>query len=120
MSQVILILAVAFLIAIFLTGFWVSRTGKPYSVPILTIHKLISIASLIVLGREFLRENPTTALGSLHWFWVGAAGFLFAATILTGGFSSMEKPMPDILVRAHHILPFLTAIAIIGYILFMM
>lgn len=120
MSQVILILAVAFLIAIFLTGFWVSRTGKPYSVPILTFHKLLSIASLIVLGREFLKGTTTTSAGNLQWYWVGSAGFLFIATILTGGFISMEKPMPDSLVRIHHILPYLTAIATIGSILFMM
>jgi hypothetical protein len=41
--------AVLFFVFIFLSGFRLSRSGKPYSVILLNVHKLISLAIVVFL-----------------------------------------------------------------------
>jgi hypothetical protein len=45
-NQLRVVSAGLFFLFIFLSGFWLSRTGKPYSGIILTIHKLIGLAAV--------------------------------------------------------------------------
>ena len=109
MSVAPLLIAGVSIILIFVSGFWVSRTGKPYSTGILTIHKLISLAVLIYLGMQVQRFRQTAIMSPLQWLSIALAGILFIVTILTGGFLSMEKDMPAVLKTVHHILPYATA-----------
>ena len=61
--QTVLITAALF-IAVFVLGFLLRRYGKPYSGLLLTAHKLISLAVLILFGLTVSRINKTTPLAS--------------------------------------------------------
>jgi hypothetical protein len=95
---------------IFLAGFWLSRSGAPYSVLTLTIHKLISLAAIILLGITAYQTNQAARLGAIELLVVVVAGLLFIGTIATGGMLSTEKTMPDIVHRLHRITLYLTVL----------
>jgi hypothetical protein len=95
---------------IFLAGFWLSRSGAPYNVLTLTIHKLISLAAIILLGITAYQTNQAARLGAIELLVVVVAGLLFIGTIATGGMLSTEKTMPDIVHRLHRITPYLTVL----------
>ena len=53
-----LLFAGLFLLFIILSGIWLSRTGRPLSVLILTLHKLISLGAVIFLCHHRLPNSP--------------------------------------------------------------
>ena len=101
----------SFFLLIFLFGFWLSRSGKPYSVIILTIHKLISLAAVILLGITVHRMNQAATLSAVELLAVIITGLFFLGTIITGGLLSIDKPMPAVILRLHQITPYLTVIS---------
>ena len=44
------VIAGIFLVLIIVSGLWLSRTGRPLNVLILTVHKLIAVAGVVVAG----------------------------------------------------------------------
>jgi hypothetical protein len=94
-----------------LFGFWLSYAGKPYSVIILTIHKLISLATLVFLTVTVYRFNQTSTLNAVELTTAVVTGLLFIGTIITGGLMSTDKPMPAVVSTLHLILPFLTVLS---------
>jgi hypothetical protein len=99
------------LLFIFLFGFWLSRSGKPYPVLIFTIHKLIAVAAVIYLGVTLYRIHQAAPLSSLQLVLTALTAVLFVATIVSGGLLSIEKPLPEIVLRLHQVTPYLTAVA---------
>jgi hypothetical protein len=106
----ILYTAVFFLL-IFLSGFWLSRSGRPYGVLLLTIHKLLSVATVVFLTVIILRNDRSVGLSSLELIAVVVTGLLFLGTIVTGGLLSLVKPMPAFIHHLHQITPFLTLLS---------
>jgi uncharacterized membrane protein YcgQ (UPF0703/DUF1980 family) len=102
----IVIISTLFLF-IFLSGYFLSRSGKPFNVPVLTIHKLLSLAALIYLSTRVVR----VPLNSLKIGLVTAAGLFFVSAIISGGLLSTDKPMPAIVHRIHQIIPYLTVLS---------
>lgn len=100
-----------FLLMIFLSGLRVSRSGKPYPVFGFTVHKLAALAGLVLLVRTAWTARP---LELLAWALLIAAGLAFLALIITGGLLSLERPMPALLKRFHHIAPYLAALSAAG------
>jgi len=98
-----------FFLLILLSGYRVTNSGKPYSMIILSIHKLLSVGTLAYLALSIWRASRVQPLAVLQWLAIGSAFLLFLVTILTGGFLSMEKDMPAVLKTVHHILPYATA-----------
>jgi len=96
---------------ILLSGFWLSRTGKPYSGIILTVHKLISLAAVIWLGITVRRINQAGALSAIGLLAAIVSGLFFLGTMVTGGLLSIGKPMPAIVLRLHRITPYLTVLS---------
>jgi len=93
---------------IFLSGFWLSRGGRPYGVLLLTVHKLLSVGAVILLAVVIVRINRTVGLSSAELIAAVITGVLFFGTIATGGLLSTVKLMPAIVHQMHRITPFLT------------
>jgi hypothetical protein len=100
-----------FLLFIFLFGFWLSRSGKPYPVLAFTIHKLIAVAAVIYLGATLYRIHQAAPLSSLQLILTALTALLYVATIVSGGLLSIDKPMPEIVLRLHQVTPYLTVVA---------
>jgi len=102
---------VLFFIFIFLSGYWLSRAGRPYSVMILTVHKLLSVAAVVFLVIVMSRTNQVTKLNTVELVAGGITGLFFLVALITGGLLSAAKPMPTIVLTIHRITPFLTVLS---------
>jgi hypothetical protein len=95
----------------FLSGFWLSKSGKPYSGIVLTIHKLISLAAVAFLAITLYRVNQVAKLNTIELTAGVVTGSFFLDAIVSGGLLSTDKPMPVVILRMHQITPLLTVLS---------
>jgi hypothetical protein len=100
-----------FFLFIFLSGFWLSRTGKPYSTIIFTIHKLIGLAAGVFLVMTVYRIHQVAPLSPVEITAIVVTVLFFAANVATGGLLSTDKTMPSVILRLHQITPYLTVLS---------
>ena len=100
-----------FFLFIFLSGIWLSRSGKPLNGVILTIHKLIALAAGVLMIVTLYRMNQASALGATELAAVVVAGLCFAGAVVFGGLLSTGKPAPAASLRLHQVLSVLTVTA---------
>jgi hypothetical protein len=100
-----------FFLFVFLSGFWLSNSGKPLNSLILTIHKLIAVGAAIFLSVTVYRANQVAPLSATELAAIAITGVLFLGTIATGGLLSIGKEMPEAVLRLHQITPYLTVLS---------
>ncbi len=100
-----------FLIFIFLSGIWLSRTGRPLNVAISTLHKLIGLAAGVFLLVTVYQRHRMVPLSATEWIAIVLTGLCFLGTVASGGFLSSDKPMPVGVLRVHQIVSVLTALS---------
>ena len=93
---------------VFLSGIWLSRTGRPLNVGISTVHKLISLAAGIFLLITIYQRSRLVPLNATEWITIVVTGLCFLGTVASGGFLSSDNPRPVAVLRIHQILPVLT------------
>lgn len=93
----------ALFLTVFLLGFRLTRSGKPYSGLILTVHKLLALAVLVILAILVGRASRTTPLDAVVWIAsLSAAGF-FVIAIISGGLLSTDKALPSAVKILHRV-----------------
>lgn len=100
-----------FFLIIFLSGFWLNRTGKHYSMLIITIHKLIGLAMGIYLGLTVYRIHKATPLGPAQVTAIVVTILFFAVNVATGSLLSTNKLMPEAVSIINRFFPYLTVIS---------
>jgi hypothetical protein len=100
-----------FLLLIILSGVWLSRTGRPLSVLILTLHKLISLGAVIFLIITVYRIHQAAPLNPLQLGISVLTLLFFIALFATGGLLSTTKTMPAVVLKIHQIMPFLVVLS---------
>lgn len=100
-----------FFLSIFLSGIWLSRTGRPLNVAISTLHKLISLATGVYLIVTIYQQNKVGSLNGTVWLAVVVTGLCFLAIVATGGLLSTDRQMPTAVLRVHQIVPILTVLS---------
>jgi hypothetical protein len=96
---------------ILLSGFGLTRSGKPYGVLVFTIHKLFSVGVVVLLGIAVRHANQAMRLGTMGWLAVTVTGLFFLTTVVAGSLLSISDSMPAIVRKLHQITPYLTTIA---------
>ena len=99
-----------FFVSIFLSGYWLSRSEKPYNVVVLTIHKLIAVAAFVLLAVIMIQSNRQATLSTIELVAGVIAGMFFLSLIVTGGLLSSDGQMPAVVSMLHKIAPYLTLI----------
>ncbi len=99
---------------IFLSGFWLSRSGKPYNDIIFTVHKLIALAAVVLFVVTLCRINRVAALSAVELAAGIVTGVFFLGLFVTGGLLSIDKPMPEIVLKLHHTIPYLAVLSTAG------
>jgi hypothetical protein len=110
-NQLRLVGAGASFLLIFLAGFALSRSGKPYGGLMLNVHKLVSVAVVILLGITVRRASQAAALGAMELTAVVLTGLFFLGNIACGGLLAIGKPGTAIVHRLHQITPYLTVLS---------
>jgi hypothetical protein len=111
----------AFLI-MFLSGFWLNRTGKPYGTLIFTIHKLTGIGIGVLLFITVRQVHQITALNMVESIIVAVATLFFMATVTTGSLLSIpfSKPMPQVVSALNKVFPYFTVISAVMALYFLL
>ncbi len=109
-SQSRLIGAGLFFLFIFLSGFWLNRSGKPYSAVIFNIHKLIGLAAGFFLAIAVYQIHQVDPLGAVEIAAIVITGLFFAVIVAAGGLVSASKTIPPTILRLHQILPYLAVL----------
>jgi hypothetical protein len=100
-----------FFLFIFVSGIWLSRSGRPLNAGILAVHKLVSVAAGVFLIVTMVRLNRVAPLSATEWTAIVVTGLCFLGTAVSGGLLSIDKPMPAAILRAHQIMPVLVVIS---------
>lgn len=111
MANSVLTSTILFSFFIFVSGFWLSRTGKPYSTLSITIHKLTGLFAGVLLSIYILRLYQAGQLGTLEVLAAIVTSLLFLSLAATGGLLSSGKTIPIMLSTVHKIFPYLTLVS---------
>lgn len=95
----------------FLSGVWLTWAGRPYNVALITVHKLISLLAAVLIGILVYRLRRGVGLSPVEIVAVVVTGLLFLAAILSGGLTSVDRPMSAALLIVHRVTPFLTVLS---------
>ncbi len=109
-------IAAAFLL-VFGTGFYLTHFGRPYSVALLTVHKIVAAGILVFLGIIAYRAS---ALSVSVWLVVSLTVIAFVAMIASGGVLSAIESSPGIIMTVHKVGSYVTVLLAIAafYLLF--
>ena len=91
-----------------ISGVWLSNSGKPLSVAIITIHKLIALATVIVTAAyvyPLIRAVDMRPFVELAV--IAVTGLLFIVLFISGALLSLGKPLPEVILRIHQVFPLL-------------
>jgi hypothetical protein len=101
----------------FVSGIWLTRAGRPFNGILLTVHKIISLLTVVLIGLTLARLRQGIGLSAVEIAVVAFCGLLWLLTIASGGWVSADRVVPAFLTAAHRVLPFLTVLAtgIVGY-----
>jgi hypothetical protein len=109
-TQRIIVASVAFVL-IFISGIWLSRSGKPYSTPVFTIHKLVGLGLGALLVAIVYQTHQVAPLGGLEIAAIAVTVLFFVGTVAAGGLLSIDKPAPAIVGTLHLVGPVLTVLS---------
>jgi hypothetical protein len=103
--------ATAGFLLVFLTGFWLNRTGKPYSLALFNVHKFIVLGLVAYLIVTVVQATRAAPLASLQIAALVIAALAFVATIVTGGLSNLDQGIATIARQVHQFGPYVTLLA---------
>lgn len=107
-------IAALLMVVVFIFGFWLSHSGKPYSTILMTVHKLAALAALILLLVMVNQVQRVTPLNSAQIFLLVVMIVCFICTIVTGGLVSIDKALPAFVSTLHKISPYLVLLSIVA------
>jgi len=79
-----------FFVFVFLFGFWLSYSGKPYNSFIFNFHKLIGLAMGIYLTLTVYRAHQTAPFNPLIFLVITITVIIFFILVAAGGLQSIE------------------------------
>jgi hypothetical protein len=112
-----------FFIFIFLFGFWLSRSGKPYNSLIFNLHKLIGLAMGVFLIVTVYRVHKTGPFTPIEILALVVTVLVFIILVVAGGLLSIEatgdlknasQSTLSIISLVHKILPYLAVLSTEG------
>ncbi len=106
----IVLTGIAFLL-LFVFGYALSRTGKPYHMFVFTVHKLITVGIIVYLAMTIYKMNQLSPLSPIQITVIVLTGLFFVATMATGALLSMDKVFPEFVHKLHKITPYLTLLS---------
>ncbi len=101
----------SFFLFVFLSGLWLSRSGKPYSAIIFNTHKLIGLAAGAFLVTTVYRIHQATPLSPVEITAIVVTVLIFVATVTAGGLLSIDKPMPAAISMMHKAFPYFAVLS---------
>lgn len=96
-----------------ISGMIVSRSGRPLNVGLVTIHKLIAVGTIVLIGMA-VNQLYKTVDGKVfvEVSVMVISGILFLALIATGALLTREEmQLPELVVKVHQVAPLLALVS---------
>jgi hypothetical protein len=96
-----------------ITGVIVSNSGRPLSVGLVTVHKLIAVGAVVLIGLA-VNQLYKTADGKLfiELSVMVISGILFLALVATGALLTREEMrLPEVVLKVHQVAPLLALVS---------
>lgn len=94
------------------SGIWLSHSGKPLNVVIFTIHKLIALATVIVIAVSVYHLYRAVDIRAfVEPIVIAVTGLLFLALFISGALLSRNVPLPEAILRVHQVAPLLALVS---------
>jgi hypothetical protein len=96
-----------------ISGVIVSHSGRPLSVGLVTVHKLIAVVGIVLIGMAVnqLYKNVDGKL-LIELSVIVLSGILFLALIATGALLTREEmQLPELVLKIHQVAPLLALLA---------
>jgi len=106
-SSILLVLLIA-------AGIYIHRTGKPYHTLVFGIHKLFSVALIVILSLVFNHFLKGSDPGFFHYFLPGMMILALTCLLISGGMMSLDRNQQPMLV-IHRVS---TAVFLVGFLPF--
>jgi len=106
-SSILLFLLIA-------AGIYIHRTGKPYHTLIFGIHKLFSVALIVILSLVFNHYLKGIDPGVFHYLLPGVMILALACLLISGGMMSLDRNQQPMLV-IHRVF---TGVFLVGFLPF--
>ena len=91
-----------------ISGVWLSHSGRPLSVAIITIHKLIALATVIVTAAYVYHLYKAVDIRTfIEPAVIAVSGLLIIVLFVSGAFLSLGKPVPGAILKVHQVAPLL-------------
>lgn len=103
--------AALFYLVVLLSGLWLSRSGKPFGGLIFNVHKLISLAGVVLFVFTMYRTDGVAELSAVGLVAGLVTSVSLLALIATGGLLSTGKRMPALIQKLHHTMPYLALVS---------
>jgi hypothetical protein len=101
----------AFFLFIFISGFWLNRTGRPHGMLPVTVHKLIGLALGVYLAWMIYQTHKLIPLSATQIIAVAVTVLFFAVNVATGSLLSTNKAMPEVVSLINKWFPYLTVLS---------
>lgn len=106
------VIAGVLLLFTLLSGVWLSHSGKSLNVAIFTIHKLIALASVIVIAANIYALYRAVGIRTfVELAVIVITGLLFLALFISGALLSRGNPLPEAILRIHQVAPLLALVS---------
>jgi hypothetical protein len=109
--QTKILVTAGFFAVIFVTGYWLYREGQPFSVGMVTVHKMFSLGAIVYLVMASLSINKMASLSKGELIACIVTAMLFLGTLITGALLSAAKNLPPLAKALHKVLPALILIS---------
>jgi len=96
---------------IFIVGYGLNRSGKPYGLLAFTIHKLVALAVFAFLAATVYHVQRTSSLSMLQMTAIAITAVFFIVAAVTGALLSIDKSMPVMVLRFHQVIPYLIVLS---------
>jgi hypothetical protein len=94
-----------------ITGYWLSRLGRPLNSLVVTLHKLIGLGAGVTLVILLVQGRRGASLGAGATAAAVVTGVLLLLGAATGGVLSAAKSVSKLVLRLHQVFPFLAIAA---------
>jgi hypothetical protein len=98
------------LVLTLVSGFVLSQLGRPLNSAIFTIHKLIAVGTVILIGVSIRNLYKAGVVQPLHFVLIGITGLLFLMLVVSGSLLSFDKLATKPVIMIHQIVPLLVLV----------
>jgi hypothetical protein len=90
-----------------ISGVWLSKMGRPLKSAIFTLHKLVSVITIILMVTIIYQLQKAIEKDNTEILFMAATGLFFVFALVSGALLSFERPVNKIILFIHKLSPLL-------------